>query len=86
MLNSNLAYNSKEYSWNLPEWSGQRLHIYAFMKQKFKDFKNIVHIHLMMIQIFLTGWHLFQLSKVAINKIEVPNIDWVFRYIPLNVW
>lgn len=21
MLNSNLAYNSKEYSWNLPEWS-----------------------------------------------------------------
>ena len=21
-----------------------------------------------------------------INKIEVPNIDWVFRYIPLNVW
>lgn len=21
-----------------------------------------------------------------INKMEVPNIDWIFRYIPLNLW
>ena len=28
-----------------------------------------------------------QVSKVfRLTPIEVPNIDWIFKYVPLNLW